>query len=65
MKNHVYNIFIFGKLSCVKMLELSNRSLGLAAFLLGLLFDPEDDGSMFLRNIGVLGWGYTVLHPGR
>jgi hypothetical protein len=26
----------------------------LAGFMLGLLFDPEEEGDMFLRNIGLL-----------
>jgi hypothetical protein len=33
--------------------------------LLGLLFDLEDGGEMFLRNIGWLSADYTELHPRR
>jgi hypothetical protein len=32
-------------------------------FLLGLFFDPEDEGNMFLQNVGSLSTGYTALHP--
>jgi hypothetical protein len=31
--------------------------------LLGLLFDPEDGGSMFLQNTGELLPNYMVEHP--
>jgi hypothetical protein len=34
-------------------------------FLLGILFEPEDGGSMFLQNVGELRPGYTASHPGR
>jgi hypothetical protein len=30
------------------------KARGIAGFLLGLFFDPEDGGDMFLRNIGLL-----------
>jgi hypothetical protein len=33
-------------------------------FLLGLLFDPEDEGDMFLRNIGLSPY-YTALQARR
>jgi hypothetical protein len=33
------------------MKSISARYLLCAAFLLGLLFDPEDEGDMFPRNI--------------
>jgi hypothetical protein len=32
-------------------------------FLISLLFDPEDEGDMFLRNVGCLSTGYTALYP--
>jgi hypothetical protein len=35
-----------------------------ACFLLGLFFDPEDGGDMFLRNVGRLAMDYTTLCPG-
>jgi hypothetical protein len=34
-----------------------------AGFLLGLFFDAEDGGDMFLRNTGLLSMDYTVLNP--
>jgi hypothetical protein len=33
-----------------------------AGFLLGLFFDPEDRGDMFLRNVGWLSTDYTALY---
>jgi hypothetical protein len=32
----------------------------LAGFLLGVFFDPEDRGDMFLQNIGGLSMDYTA-----
>jgi hypothetical protein len=32
--------------------QMENRGLLHAGFSLGLFFDPEDGGSMFLRNVG-------------
>jgi hypothetical protein len=32
-------------------------------FLLGLFFDPEDGGYLFLRNVGRLSADYTGLYP--
>jgi hypothetical protein len=34
-------------------------------FLLGLFFDPEDEGHMFLRNVGWLSTDYTMLYSRR
>jgi hypothetical protein len=34
-----------------------------AGFLLGLFFDTEDGGDMFLRNVGWLPADYMVLYP--
>jgi hypothetical protein len=33
--------------------------------LLCLLFDPEEGGDIFLRNVGWLSTGYTALYPRR
>jgi hypothetical protein len=33
--------------------------------LVGLFFDRENGGDMFLRNIGWLSMDYTVLYPRR
>jgi hypothetical protein len=34
-------------------------------FLTDLFFDPEDEGNMFLHNIGWLSTAYMVLYPRR
>jgi hypothetical protein len=36
-----------------------------ADFLLGLFYDPEDGGDMFLRNAGSLSTEYAGLYPRR
>jgi hypothetical protein len=36
-----------------------------AGFLLGLFFDPENGGDMYLRNVGWLSADYTALFPRR
>jgi hypothetical protein len=33
------------------------------AWKLGLVFDPEDRGDMFLRNLGWISKDYTALYP--
>jgi hypothetical protein len=38
--------------------DINNNSLG-------LLFDPENGGGMFIRNVGPLSKDYMVLHPRR
>jgi hypothetical protein len=34
-----------------------------AGFLLGLFFDPDKGGEVFLRNFGPLSTDYTALYP--
>jgi hypothetical protein len=34
-------------------------------FLLGIFFDPEDEGNMFLQNVSSLSTDYTALYPRR
>jgi hypothetical protein len=46
-------------LCSVELCLLSNRFH--ADFLLGLLFEPEDEGDMFLRNVGWLSTDYMAL----
>jgi hypothetical protein len=41
--------------------EITNQNQPIhAALLTGSLFDPEDEGDMFLRNVGLLSIGYIV-----
>jgi hypothetical protein len=39
------------------------RKLRVTGFILGLLFDPEDGGDTFLRNVGGLLPNYMELEP--
>jgi hypothetical protein len=50
-----------------KKREASKQSLMLvhAGFLLGLFFDHEDGGAMFVRNVGLFSTDYTALYPRR
>jgi hypothetical protein len=41
------------------------KSVLLATFLVGFFLDPEDGGSMFLRNVSELLPNYTASHPFR
>jgi hypothetical protein len=34
-------------------------------FLLGLFFDPEDEGGMFLQSVSWLSTNYPALYPRR
>jgi hypothetical protein len=34
-------------------------------FFFGILFDTEDGGDMFLRNVGSLSTDFTALYPRR
>jgi hypothetical protein len=34
-------------------------------FVIGLFFDPEDGGDIFLRKIDLFSTTYTALHPRR
>jgi hypothetical protein len=47
------------------MERLSVCNLLHADFSLGLFFDPEDEGDIFLRNVGWLSTNYTELYPRR
>jgi hypothetical protein len=59
---------IFLNVTPCSLLKVNLRSLLAtcfhAGFLLGL-FDPEDGGDMFLRNVGRLSTDYTALSPRR
>jgi hypothetical protein len=47
------------------MKQAANRALFHAGFLLDLLFNPENDSNMFLRNAGCLSPDYMALYTGR
>jgi hypothetical protein len=36
-----------------------------AGFLIGLFYDLENGGDIFLRNVGLLSTDYTALYPRR
>jgi hypothetical protein len=42
---------------------MAGRSCFHAGFLLGLFFDSDDEGDMFLRNISIPSTDYTALYP--
>jgi hypothetical protein len=52
----------FGGTYCLLLLGISG-SLLLAGYLLGLFFDPEDGGSMFLQDVREFIPANTGLHP--
>jgi hypothetical protein len=39
--------------------------IGVLSLLVAFLFDPEDEGRMYLRNVGELLPDYTASHPRR
>jgi hypothetical protein len=51
------------KVSMKQVAKLAN--LLHAGILLGLSFEPEDGGEIFLRNIRSFSTHYTTLYPGR
>jgi hypothetical protein len=46
-------------------MQVTGSLLFLAGYLLGLLFYPENRGSMFLQNGSELPFDYTAPHPER
>jgi hypothetical protein len=50
----------YSKFSCITCSVVFLLHSGL---LLGLLFNPQDGGDMFLRNVGLLSPGRTALYP--
>jgi hypothetical protein len=46
-------------------MKFSARYLHCVAFLLGLLFDPENEGDIFPRNVGWLSTDKTVVYSRR
>jgi hypothetical protein len=51
-----------GYVACIAEIMLRLFHTGL---LLGLFFDPEDGGDIFLRNVVWLSTDYTTLYPRR
>jgi hypothetical protein len=43
----------------------ASRTALRAGLLLGLFFDPEDEGNIFLRNVGLLSTDYTISYSRR
>jgi hypothetical protein len=57
---------IFWDITPCSLLKVNRRFGGTcrcfqAGFLLGLFFDPEEEGDMFRRNLGYLSTDYTAL----
>jgi hypothetical protein len=52
-------------LTCAGALSALLSTCFHAGFLLGLFFDSEDGGDIFLRNVGWLSADYTALYPRR
>jgi hypothetical protein len=42
---------------------ISARHLLPAGFFIGYFFDPEDEGDIYLRNVGCFATDYTGVYP--
>jgi hypothetical protein len=49
--------------SVEKTKQETSTEAGDVGFLFGLLFDPEDGGELFLRNVVWFSMDYTALYP--